>query len=201
MTGCGTMFHNERVGQPHSRDIDWKVAGLNGLGLALFFVPGVVAFAVDFYTGAIYLPPEYPEMYPPGHELPPQPMMMSQQQSDSSRTPAFHPSASGAPVQQVSYPSDESSTPVIQQGRSMPWQGDSASNLQRVTVPRNELSAARISDIVSNRIGRPVSIFQDETRVSRLAELDRFATQCRRHQQESDFGLPTRTYFAEHLEG
>ena len=30
---------------------------LDGLGLLLFFIPGVVAFAVDFATGAIYLPP------------------------------------------------------------------------------------------------------------------------------------------------
>jgi hypothetical protein len=44
------------VNSPRSNDIDWKVAALNGLGLILFFVPGVVAFAVDFYTGAIYLP-------------------------------------------------------------------------------------------------------------------------------------------------
>lgn len=57
MSGCGSIFHNERVHQPHSRDIDWKIAALNGLGLAFFFVPGVVAFVVDFYTGAIYLPP------------------------------------------------------------------------------------------------------------------------------------------------
>lgn len=56
LSGCGTLLHHERVGQPHSRDIDWKIAALDGLGLLLFFVPGVAAFAVDFYTGAIYLP-------------------------------------------------------------------------------------------------------------------------------------------------
>ncbi|MGI9472914.1 MAG: hypothetical protein ACR2NZ_15345 [Rubripirellula sp.] len=55
--GCGTILHHERIHEPHSRDIDWKIAALDGLGLALFFVPGVVAFVVDFYTGAIYLPP------------------------------------------------------------------------------------------------------------------------------------------------
>ena len=60
--GCGTILHGERIGQPHSRDIDWGVAALNGLGLVLFFVPGVIAFAVDFYTGAIFLPPEAMEM-------------------------------------------------------------------------------------------------------------------------------------------
>ena len=66
LTGCGTILHSERVGQPHSRDIDWKVAGMNGLGLILFFVPGVVAFFVDFYTGAIYLPDESLQPIEPG---------------------------------------------------------------------------------------------------------------------------------------
>lgn len=56
-SGCGTILHPERRGQPHNHQIDWKVAALDGLGLVLFFVPGVIAFAVDFYTGAIYLPP------------------------------------------------------------------------------------------------------------------------------------------------
>lgn len=57
-TGCGTILHRERVGRPHSRDIDWRIVAMDGLGLALFFVPGVIAFVVDFSTGAIYLPPE-----------------------------------------------------------------------------------------------------------------------------------------------
>ena len=54
--GCGLIMHPERQGAQHSNQIDWKVAALDGLGLILFFVPGVIAFAVDFYTGAIYLP-------------------------------------------------------------------------------------------------------------------------------------------------
>ena len=29
---------------------------LDGIGLLLFIIPGVIAFAVDFSTGAIYLP-------------------------------------------------------------------------------------------------------------------------------------------------
>lgn len=57
-SGCGSLLHSERVGQPHSRDLDWNVVALDGLGLILFFVPGIVAFAVDFMTGAIYLPSE-----------------------------------------------------------------------------------------------------------------------------------------------
>jgi hypothetical protein len=58
LTGCGTLMHKERINRPHSRDVDWKVVALNGLGLCFFFVPGVIAFVVDFYTGAIYLPQE-----------------------------------------------------------------------------------------------------------------------------------------------
>jgi hypothetical protein len=53
--GCGTLLYPERRGQPAGR-LDWGVVLLDGLGLLLFFVPGVIAFAVDFATGAIYLP-------------------------------------------------------------------------------------------------------------------------------------------------
>jgi hypothetical protein len=56
--GCGTLLHPERQGQPHSGRIDPAIVLLDGLGLLFFFVPGVIAFAVDFGTGAIYLPPE-----------------------------------------------------------------------------------------------------------------------------------------------
>jgi hypothetical protein len=32
------------------------MVALDGVGLLFFFVPGIIAFAVDFMTGAIYLP-------------------------------------------------------------------------------------------------------------------------------------------------
>lgn len=57
IAGCGTILHPERKGQP-AGPIDWKVAALDGLGLLFFFIPGVIAFAVDFNNGTIYLPPE-----------------------------------------------------------------------------------------------------------------------------------------------
>lgn len=65
-SGCGTLLHPERVHQPNSGRIDPAIAVLDGVGLLLFFVPGVIAFAVDFATGAIYLPPEgyYGQMKP-----------------------------------------------------------------------------------------------------------------------------------------
>ncbi|MBI5050993.1 MAG: hypothetical protein HZC11_09045 [Nitrospirae bacterium] len=52
---CGTILYPERRGQPAGR-IDVGVAVLDGIGLLFFLVPGVIAFAVDFATGAIYLP-------------------------------------------------------------------------------------------------------------------------------------------------
>jgi len=56
ITGCGTIFYPERRGQP-AGPLDWKVVALDGIGLLFFFVPGVIAFAVDFSNGTIYLPP------------------------------------------------------------------------------------------------------------------------------------------------
>ena len=54
-SGCGTILYPERRGQPHG-PLDWTVVGLDAIGLLLFFVPGVIAFAVDFSNGTIYLP-------------------------------------------------------------------------------------------------------------------------------------------------
>jgi hypothetical protein len=56
-SSCGTILHPDRVGQPRCGRIDPGVAILDGIGLLLFFFPGAIAFAVDFYTGAIFLPP------------------------------------------------------------------------------------------------------------------------------------------------
>jgi hypothetical protein len=55
LTGCGWLLHPERRGQTSGR-IDAGIAILDGVGLLLFLVPGVVAYAVDFVTGTIYLP-------------------------------------------------------------------------------------------------------------------------------------------------
>lgn len=56
LSGCGTLLYPERRGQK-AGSIDVGVALLDGLGLLFFLVPGIIAFAVDFSTGAIYLPP------------------------------------------------------------------------------------------------------------------------------------------------
>lgn len=53
--GCGTILHPERKGQVDGR-IDPSIAVLDGIGLLFFLIPGVIAFAVDFSNGTIYLP-------------------------------------------------------------------------------------------------------------------------------------------------
>lgn len=53
--GCGTILYPERKGQRAGR-IDMGVALLDAVGLFFFLIPGVIAFAVDFNNGTIYLP-------------------------------------------------------------------------------------------------------------------------------------------------
>lgn len=55
LTACGMILYPERKGQRPGR-VDPGVAILDAIGLFFFIIPGVVAFAVDFGTGAIYLP-------------------------------------------------------------------------------------------------------------------------------------------------
>lgn len=57
VAGCGMILHPERRNQPTGGSVDWSIFALDAVGLLLFFIPGVIAFAVDFSTGAIYLPP------------------------------------------------------------------------------------------------------------------------------------------------
>lgn len=52
---CGTILYPERRGQRGGR-IDPAVAIMDGIGVLLFVIPGLAAFAVDFATGAICLP-------------------------------------------------------------------------------------------------------------------------------------------------
>jgi hypothetical protein len=55
LVGCGTLMYPERRGQRGGK-IDAGVAVLDGVGLLLFIIPGVIAYAVDFSNGTIYLP-------------------------------------------------------------------------------------------------------------------------------------------------
>jgi len=53
--GCGYLIYPERQGLRGDR-VDGTVVVLDAIGLLFFVLPGVVAFAVDFSTGCIYLP-------------------------------------------------------------------------------------------------------------------------------------------------
>lgn len=55
LAGCGTLLYPERRGQIEGR-IDPAVAVLNAVGLLIYVIPGLIAFGIDFATGAIYLP-------------------------------------------------------------------------------------------------------------------------------------------------
>ncbi len=55
LTACGTLFYPDRRGQIEGK-IDPVVAGLDAIGILFYVIPGLIAFAVDFATGAIYLP-------------------------------------------------------------------------------------------------------------------------------------------------
>ena len=52
---CGTFLYPERRGQSEGQ-LDTDIVILDAIGLLFFIIPGVIAFAVDFSTGAIYLP-------------------------------------------------------------------------------------------------------------------------------------------------
>ena len=52
LTACGSIFFPDRRGQ-----IDPMIAVLDAVGLLFYVIPGLIAFGVDFATGAIYFPP------------------------------------------------------------------------------------------------------------------------------------------------
>jgi hypothetical protein len=56
LSGCGTLMYPERRGQGRTGGVDWTVAGMDAIGLVFFFVPGVIAFAVDYYNGSLFYP-------------------------------------------------------------------------------------------------------------------------------------------------
>lgn len=55
LSGCGYILYPERRGQ-HSGRLDIGIVILDGIGLIFFIIPGLIAYGVDFTTGAIYLP-------------------------------------------------------------------------------------------------------------------------------------------------
>ena len=178
LSGCGSFIHSERVGQPHSNEIDWKIAALDGLGLLLFFVPGIVAFVVDFSTGAIYLP--LAVYYPAYGAGPPIPL-------GPAPAVALPPVAPGPAVAQP-HASLQQRPPVLQNV-----------GLKRVVLPRDQLQPQNLQQVVSNHVGRDVSLNDDQARLSQLARLDQFDEQLGHHRSDRNFGVPVRSYFSQLL--
>jgi len=59
LSGCGTILYPDRSYQKNRGGLDPAIVILDGIGLFFFIIPGLVAFAVDFSTGAIYFPADH----------------------------------------------------------------------------------------------------------------------------------------------
>ncbi|WP_439859789.1 polyribonucleotide nucleotidyltransferase [Pseudomonas sp. MBLB4136] len=55
LSACGTLFYPERRGQIEGK-VDPVVVAMDAIGILFFVIPGLIAFGIDFATGAIYLP-------------------------------------------------------------------------------------------------------------------------------------------------
>lgn len=55
LSACGTLFFPDRRGQIEGR-VDPVIVALDAIGILFYVLPGLIAFGVDFATGAIYLP-------------------------------------------------------------------------------------------------------------------------------------------------
>jgi len=63
LAACGTLFYPDRRGQIDGK-IDPAIAIANAVGLLFYVIPGLIAFGIDFATGAIYLPDDEYSMAP-----------------------------------------------------------------------------------------------------------------------------------------
>lgn len=59
LSSCGTILYPDRAYQKNRGNLDPGIIILDGIGLFFFIIPGLIAFAVDFTTGAIYFPSKY----------------------------------------------------------------------------------------------------------------------------------------------
>jgi hypothetical protein len=54
ISSCGTILYPERRGI-RGGELDAAIVILDAVGLLFFVIPGIIAFAVDFDTGCIYI--------------------------------------------------------------------------------------------------------------------------------------------------
>ena len=181
------------VHQPHSRDLDWKMVACNGLGLAFFFVPGVIAFAVDFYTGAIYLPPHQVMRHPHLSEVTP------------TDDPAVQPASADSPTQpagvvqpaSAEMPAVEEASPAAEFAKTPAAETEASGQrvkLQKVPVSGNHWNLAQVEREVSAQIGQPVLLNDPQVRASKLETLDQFSEVQRQHEAGQGTGVSPRRF-------
>ncbi|MGH8353783.1 MAG: polyribonucleotide nucleotidyltransferase [Pseudomonas sp.] len=63
LSACGTLFFPDRRGQIEGQ-VDPLVVALDAVGILFYVIPGLIAFGIDFATGAIYLPNDHYSLAP-----------------------------------------------------------------------------------------------------------------------------------------
>ena len=148
---CGTLIHPDRCGQPNSGILDPSIVILDGLGVLVFVIPGVVAFVVDFVDGAIYLPgPRVNPYFPPPGAYPPPPG-------------AYPPPPGSLPP--AAY------APPAAPGPGDPTIRGCSRELTRINTDHSKLTKERIAEIVSAYTGHHVQLDTPEVRVIRANNL------------------------------
>jgi hypothetical protein len=56
ITACGTLLKPNQIGKSHSGRLDVTIVALNAIGLFFLLIPGIIAFAVDYSNGTLFLP-------------------------------------------------------------------------------------------------------------------------------------------------
>jgi hypothetical protein len=141
---CGTLIHPGRCGQPHTGVLDPSIVVLDGLGVLVFLIPGVVAFIVDFSTGAIYLPePRFNPYMPP---------------------PGAYPLPGGPPPPGYPPPMPSATTDTTFRGSSRP--------LTRINADATPLTKERIEALVLERTGQTIKLDAPDVRVLRANNID-----------------------------
>lgn len=163
---CGTVIHPERCGRPHSGALDPSIVVLDGLGVLVFLIPGVVAFIVDFSTGAIWLPEPRFNPYvpvpvpPPGYPAYPPPGMYPS-------APVGPPPGANAPPQPLS----SLEPPAVFRASSRP--------LTRIDTKGEKLTRERIEAIIRAHTGQMIKLDAPDVQVIRANNLGDASTALR----------------------
>ena len=64
-----------------------------------------------------------------------------------------------------------------------------------MVIPQAELQQRRIEQVVTDHVGRQVSLDDNQARLSELPSIERFDEQARRHQSDHTFGFAVKSFF------